>query len=385
MTYSSPFYPRKSLRVLVLSQRKHKLHVSQCFIYEFEDTICDLGTVDLATPTFTRSLAKRITNRLAQHMFEATGRGQFLNPISNEFSTDEEYDLFFVYCQNPLDIFYLNSIKDWRKKCRKAVCYLEEIWLKDVEKWRVQLRLLKDFDHIFINSSSSVDAVANVVQRPCHFLPIGIDAAKFCPYPLQPRRAIDVYSMGRRSSITHEALIDLAARGNFFYIYDTVLDTFIPSYKYHRSLLSNLVKRSRYFIAYRAKFENSETTGAQEELGARFFEGAAGGAVMLGTPPDCEAYRTHFDWPDAVIPVPYKAANIADVLAELDAQPERLARIHIDNVVNSLLRHDWVYRWGKILEAVGLERTPEMVSREDYLQNLAKMVGATSTQNCNQL
>ena len=39
--------------------------------------------------------------------------------------------------------------------------------------------------------------------------------------------------------------------------------------------------------------------------------------------------------------------------------------------VNSLSRHDWVYRWRTILEAVGLEPTPEMLSREAYLNELA--------------
>jgi hypothetical protein len=73
------------------------------------------------------------------------------------------------------------------------------------------------------------------------------------------------------------------------------------------------------------------------------------------------------------IQIPYDAADIADVLANLNAQPERLARIRTDNVVNSLLRHDWMYRWGTILDTVGLEHTPEMRAREVYLKNLAQM------------
>lgn len=360
-------------RILSMSLRQLEFHVSRCCIYELEDTICAVDNVDLHAPLPTANLATRARNKLARSVFKSTGSGQFLSPMFNQFSVDKEYDLFFVYCQNPLELLYLDSIQNWRNKCHKAVIWLEEIWLKDVEKWQAQLELLKDFDYIFMSYSSSIDAVSDIVQRPCHYLPFGIDTVKFCPYPLQPHRSIDVYSMGRRSAITHNALLERTEKGDFFYIYDTALNMYV-AHKHHRSLSSNLVKRSRYFIANKPKFKNIDTTGAQEELGARFFEGAAGGAVMLGTPPACAAYHAEFDWPDAVIELSYKATDVADILADLDAQPERLERIRIDNVVNSLLRHDWVYRWRKILKTVGLEPTPEMVAREDYLQNLATMV-----------
>ena len=365
-------------RILTISLRQVEFHVSRCCIYEFEDTLCAVDNVELHTPSFTASLATRVRNRLARSVFEATGSGQFLNPMFNQFYVDKEYDVFFVYCQNPLDLLHLSSIKNWREKCHKAVVWLEEIWLKDIEKCQVQLGILKNFDYIFMSYSSSLDAVANIVQRPFPHLPFGIDSVKFCPYPLQPHRSIDVYSMGRRSSITHKALLEHAKKGDFFYIYDTAINIYV-AHKHHRDLSSNLVKRSRYFIANKPKFENIDTTGAQEELGARFFEGAAGGAVMLGSPPACAAYYAEFDWPDAVIELSYKATDVADILADLDAQPERLERIRIDNVVNSLLRHDWVYRWRKILETVGLEPTPELVSREAFLQHLATMVHTTVT------
>ena len=47
-------------------------------------------------------------------------------------------------------------------------------------------------------------------------------------------------------------------------------------YKEHRTLYINLIKRSRYFIANKAKFDSVNQTGNQEELGSRFFEGECG-------------------------------------------------------------------------------------------------------------
>ncbi|WP_246275438.1 hypothetical protein [Brasilonema bromeliae] len=93
---------------------------------------------------------------------------------------------------------------------------------------------------------------------------------------------------------------------------------------------------------------------------------------MIGTPPVCEAYTTYFNWSNAVIEIPYDAANVADIIAELDARPDHLNRIRKDNLMNSLLRHDWLYRWEQIIEKVGLNTTPEMLSRKTYLANLAE-------------
>jgi len=93
---------------------------------------------------------------------------------------------------------------------------------------------------------------------------------------------------------------------------------------------------------------------------------------MLGKPPESEAYRNNFDWQEAVIPVP-DDAKITDLIADLNAQPERLARIRTDNIAHALLRHDWVYRWETILATVGLPTTPAMRSRQADLQQLAEM------------
>ncbi|MEB3181575.1 MAG: glycosyltransferase family 1 protein, partial [Nostocaceae cyanobacterium] len=50
--------------------------------------------------------------------------------------------------------------------------------------------------------------------------------------------------------------------------------------------------------------------------------------------------------------------------------------IRRNNMVNSLLHHDWVYRWEKILQSVGMDSTPEMETRKVYLQELAGRVSS---------
>ncbi len=362
-----------SSRVLILSMRNFESRVGRSFLFELEYCVCDFEQVDVLAPSFSRTKLNKLTRKISRSAFEATGKTLFINPTFNQFLLDQEYDLFLFICQYPKELCYLNSIKDWRKKCRKAVCWLDEVWAKNIDKLKPQLTALKDFDCVFMNLNSSVSKVAEIIQRPCSYLPPGIDAIKFCPYPLQPHRSIDVCSIGRRPDSVHESLLNLANQSNFFYMYDTMRELFVRNYNEHRSLYRNIVKRSRYFIAYKPKFNLENQTGGQEELNVRFFEGAAGGAVMLGIPPNCNAFSQNFDWSDAVIRLDEDTTNIAEIITQLDSQPERLNKIRTDNVVNSLLRHDWVYRWEKILDAVGMPTSSGILQRKNKLKALAEI------------
>jgi hypothetical protein len=278
-------------------------------------------------------------------------------------------------CQGPGDLEDLGQLRGVAERCRRRVCFLDEMWAADIDRWRADLKRIADFDAVFTMFESSVGPVGEALGRQCHLLLGGVDAVRFCPYPDPPVRSIDVYSMGRRSADVHAALLRLAEDCGCFYLYDTVTTFLVRNPAEHRNLLRNLIKRTRYFLVYAAKFNKPEQTHGQEELGQRHFEGAAGGAVMLGSAPRCTAYAQNFDWPDATVPIKLiEATDVGDVIAELDRQPDRVARIRRDNVVNSLLRHDWVYRWRQILDVVGLPPSAGMAAREAHLAQLADVV-----------
>jgi hypothetical protein len=139
-----------------------------------------------------------------------------------------------------------------------------------------------------------------------------------------------------------------------------------------RFLTLNYIKRCRYFIAYDLQVGPKAIESAGEiALPGRLFEGAAGGAVMIGTEPRCPEFRELFDWPDALIEIPVEPDDIRAVLADLDAKPERLARIRATNAVESLRRHDWAYRWKTVLETLGFPPTEGVKARIAKLDALA--------------
>ena len=72
-----------------------------------------------------------------------------------------------------------------------------------------------------------------------------------------------------------------------------------------------------------------------------------------------------------MIPLPFDSPDVGRRLAELDQDPERLARIRRDNVANAARRHDWVHRLRTVFETLDLQPTEAMLARERRLEALA--------------
>jgi len=357
--------------------------VGYCALYEFEDVVAEVTGAEVFAPSDFRKIDfSRKVYKLLRHATGSSRLAASLSVSPQAMHPERSYDLFFPVFNNPFELFALNALSGWRKRSRFAACYICEALSPQMSVYLVEM--LKDFDHIFIGINNSRDLIAEISGRPCSYLPMGVDALRFCPYPDPVVRSIDVCGIGRRSEVTHAALLAMSQRADFFYYYDTILFrpvahsgpklTFrVKNHREHRMLYANLLKRSRYFIANRAWADSPEERG-NDEISARFYEGAAAGAIMLGETPSTEEFRSQFGWADSVISMPFDAPRVADVIAELDADPARSARIRKDGIVNALLHHDWVYRFRKVLEAVGLEAPEGLLAREARLRELAEVV-----------
>ncbi len=359
--------------------------VAYCILYEFEDLAAALTGADLLTPSeLTGARLSRVLYRLTRRLSGSRRLSRSLRFPRATLSMGDGYELFLLTLNHPHELFALTALPGWRRRCRKAICYIVEAWNGRLPEHL--LELLADFDHIFLGVSDPTAEVARITGRPCSYLPPAVDSLAFCPYPQLPRRAIDVCGIGRRSETTHAALLELARRSSLFYYYDTVrlraferqMTFHVSEPREHRLLLANLLKRSRYFIANRARANEPELTRGKNEIASRFFEGAAAGTVMLGEPPDTAAFRTHFGWPDAVIPTPFDSPRIAELITGLEADPLRCARVRRENVVQSLLRHDWVYRLRAMMEAVGIAPNSRLREREALLSARADEVRRSS-------
>ena len=357
-------------RVLIFSLRNiFGKALFRCPHYEFEDIICEINSAELLAPKLDpSSLRSSLATRLAYHVPLA------LNPGIQTISANSYYDILFTICGYPQDLIMFNAVSNLRESCKISVCLLDELWINEIAKHRHFLRILAKFDVVMLYYSRTVKPLSELIGSRCAFLPPGVDAISFCPYPNPPERFIDVYSIGRRSQITHQSLLDMARETGLFYLHDTIAGSQAINSKEHRALFAKLAKRSRYFIVNPGKIDEPELTGRQIEIGNRYFEGAASGAIMVGELPNNEVFDSLFNWPEAVTRLPYGSRDIDVIIKDLDADPERQDRIRQNGVVHALKRHDWVYRWEKILEAVGLEPMEGMVERKKRLGKLAEVV-----------
>jgi len=370
---------RENSSLVLLSLRKVEDLVAYCAQYEFEDVIASVTDVDMAAPESLEGVElSRKAYKLVRYL---TGSRRLAHSMAPRFTArrlEKDYDLFLPVFSHPHQLFALSCVPDWRKRCRKAACFIAEAW--DYLLPGYLLELLSEFDHVFINAKHVVGTVSRMIGRPCSYMPQGVDALRFCPWPDPPPRSIDVCNIGRRSAVTHEKLLEAARRGRFFYYYDTVKPaakqvTFhVSDGAEHRFLLANLLKRSRYFVANRARANQPELIRGRDEIAGRFFEGAASGAIVIGDPPNTEEFHQRFDWPDAVIAMPFDAPEVVARIEELDADPARAMRIRKENVANALARHDWVHRLHTIMDQVGIAPSEGMLAREARLRSLADQV-----------
>src|SRR5439155_49094 len=191
--------------------------------------------------------------------------------------------------------------------------------LYELEVWRSGLR---EFEEL-IRGFDAVDLVAPhrgrwFAQRKRLALRVG--------------RATDVVlSVGRRSQDVHQALLSLAREGKIFYVYDTLTNLHTDDIDGHRFLVTNLLKRSKYFVVHPAKWDRPDERGEQSEIGSRYFEGAAAGTIMIGTPPTTPEFARVLPWPEAVVPLPSDADGVAQRLRQLEQQPERQQHIRRTN------------------------------------------------------
>jgi hypothetical protein len=291
----------------------------------------------------------------------------------------KDYDLFVAVCSTYSDLPYVNAIERWKNHCKTSVCWIDEMWAAAIPDYKYWHSALSRFDYIFTGCKGSVSALSQATNRPCYWLPGGIDALRFSPFPKPPARVIDVYSIGRRHEAIHHEMLKAAKQDNLFYVHDShvnIGNAEVRDHQQHRNLFANVAKRSRFFVVAAAKMNSPLETQGQVEVGYRYFEGAAAGAVMIGEVPDCEAYRELFGWPEAAIQTQSDGSDVLVILRALSSDPERVAAISARNAREALLRHDWIYRWKEIFRVAGIEPRPRMAARERRLKDIADLAAS---------
>jgi hypothetical protein len=348
----------------------------QCGLYEAQDVLAETSNVDLIHLDIGWGAWFKDTSLRRPIYHDVSKRLVFVNPGLKKTELHKDYDIFIAVCSIYADLPNINAISHWRRRCKLSICWLDELWAATVPNYKYWHPALDQFDYVFIGGRDSVSALSKAIGRTCHWLPGGVDALRFSPFPDPVDRVVDVYSIGRRHEAIHLELLKEAERSRLFYMYDTIANVAnnnVRDHQKHRSFYASIAKRSRHFMVAVAKMDEPDQIQGQVEVGYRYYEGAAAGAVMIGDVPACEAYRALFDWPEAVLPVKPDGSDVVGVIHTLADNPERAAAIGVRNAKEALLRHDWVYRWCEMFRIAGIEPTPGVMARKQRLKELADL------------
>jgi hypothetical protein len=358
-------------RILVASNYNDGMALFNALSFDFCRVAGETSGADIVAPDeIVRGKIGEAMATLVMKGSRALGmtRPTLLKPVTIE----SDYDLFFYVCMSPKHLADLKAIRGWRERSGKAAVFIFETWSKWLSRDRAHLKMLDAFDHVFLFNKASIPNVQAYTSSPCSFLAAGADCLSATPFPHNPARTIDVYSMGRRSEPTHRQLIAMARNSEIFYLFDPGSGLRVYDFAQARLLTLNNIKRCRYFVAYSLSVGTKALESAGEEaLPARIFEGAAGGAAMIGTAPRCPEFHEYFDWPDAIIEIPVEPDDIRSILKDLDSDVERLDQVRFRNAMQSLRRHDWVYRWEHVLTTLGFDIPRGVAERRSALLSLA--------------
>ena len=344
-------------------------------LYEAQHVLVSCDDVDVIPlePSNASRVTQTALRRLVYH--DISRKLVSLNPGLRPVRLTKDYELFLVHCNFLEDVWYANAIQGWRDHCKTSICWIDELWSNSVPHLEYWLPVLSRFDYVIVGIPGSGKVLGDAIGRPCQEIDAAVDAIRFSPFPSPPGRVIDVYSVGRRWEGIHRRLLGSVGDA-MFYVYNTVesaAECAALDHIEHRDLYAHLAKRSRFFIVAPAKMDAAEETQGQVAFGYRYFEGSAAGAVLIGQAANCDAFRRHFDWPDAVMEIQPDGSDAVEVISRLAAEPDRLRAISCRNAEEALRRHDWLYRWKDILAMAGLKPRPQMEAREMRLGELAEL------------
>ncbi len=365
-------------RCLIIATFNMDLRAWSGVHWELANAISQFETADIVAPSnrFYNSDNPAARPPLRQRIIPIVRRKLGL-PVPKMVSTDVDgdYDLAFYICQFPQELAELNQIRHWRRRAERAAVFILEGWPAVFEAQARNLALLDQFDHVFVLNGSSIPHLARYTSTPISQLSTATDVMLTTPVPDSPPRVVDICCIGRNDPEAHAKLLTFSRDRGLFYLYDVWKNQQVNfGWEAVRRLNADVIRRSRYYVVWDPAHANARrlNAGGGQVLSTRYFEGAAGGAVLVGSAPDCPEYRAAFNWSDALVPL---GDDPASVIAALDSDPQRVERIRTNNIRESLLRHDWAHRWREVLGALDLAPTPQHVAREEELARRARTLG----------
>ncbi len=229
---------------------------------------------------------------------------------------ERDYDLFVFVCMNVWDLLYLNAIRGWRSACRVKVCYMVEFYAGQARSSTTPAtpRRFRPRRPVVLRQRTRRGAPRG---KPCHHVPLAADVLRFTPYPTPPPRVIDVSAWAAAPSrCTRHSCGWPPPGGSSTSTTPSPAPSSAPRARPSTGTCSPLGEEEPLLRRLPGQVRGRGEQG-QSEVGARYFEGAAAGAVLLGQAPTAPGFREDFPWPDAVVEARADGGDVGDSPARL--------------------------------------------------------------------
>lgn len=327
------------LKVLVPTNRAVYRLVSYGMVADFEDRIAEASDADVI-PVALPSRRATVDALLARR-----------RPPSRVSAPRAHYDVCVFVAMGPDWLPSLRLVRNLRSIASRIVVYLFDCWLSDLDVVSKHAATWSLVDDVFVSFSHAVDGYARVLDCNVHYLPQAIDPRWFRGD--RDRRPIDVLSIGRRRESVHQELLRLAQEQDLFYYFQTARAPQAIDLRDNQFLLGRLCQNARLHVSWSVDATNPQRRGESTAITARWFESAASGAVVVGSPPRTAEFARLFPYPefvrelDPATPADTEAV-VMDALARNDRSERQALADHVRNA------HSWSRRWAQIIETCGI-------------------------------
>ncbi|HXV91899.1 MAG TPA: hypothetical protein VD813_01270 [Pseudonocardia sp.] len=292
-------------------------------------------------------------------------------------SGTEPADVLLVVLNDLHDAAVLLGLPGWERLGEVVVMHCAEINEPELRLYPEVVRhLQRRVDHLFVSMPcGALDGLRAHRLRTTAVVGPLLDVLAFPYRPRAVDRAVDVLNIGRRSPAQHALFKRWAEQSDGFYVFDSGYVSSVRSLADHRRLFTQLTSRSRVFVANYAAFDKGRRGFPTPQIGARFYEGMAGGCVLTGALP---TGAPHYATVAAAEPVALDLdadrlpGELLDVLAD-PAEQERRGRAAR---VTALREVDVVHRWREMAAHAGLPDSAGVQRRVLRLEAAARAAAA---------
>lgn len=340
------------MKAAIISFRNLKNQRSRALMFEREDFLSKHFSVDIIAPRaedLPSAISRRIYHRLSP-----------ISPKISQFMTKnlktvlKAYDLLVLHCMSFGD---LDTFRDYilSASSTKIVCSFDELWPHNIDRQVYERNLLNQcFAVVTACYHAAQHLKTNYDYNNVHYLQPSVDTiACYAANRASVNRVIDLYYMGRRIENRHAKFMQWSQQSGVFYFYDTAGNVPMIDHQQHRRRYLDILNRTKLFVVSPGKIINPDAKQLPEEIGYRYFEAAACGAIMIGDLPNSPVFKNTFNYRDAVIPIP--ADNDLSCFLDEFANPKifDFARIRTSGYLNMLTYHDHVHWWNNLLHYTG--------------------------------